>query len=95
MGGNSGSFEQALLAERLVALENGTLVFDDSPGRFLQERELVEQLGLEVPAIADLGEMLTNRGLVEPGEVITLERLLEFLTVPGPRKDNKTVEILD
>lgn len=81
--------EEALFAERLVALENGTLVFDDSPGRFLQEKELVEQLGLEVPAIADLGEMLANRGLVEPGEVITLEQLLEFLTVPGPKQDNE------
>ena len=81
--------EEALLAERLVALENGTLVFDDSPGRFLQEKELVEQLGLEVPAIADLGEMLVRKGLVEPGEVITLEQLLELLTVPGPKQDNK------
>jgi energy-coupling factor transport system ATP-binding protein len=81
--------EEALFAERLVALENGTLVFDDSPGRFLQEKELVEQLGLEVPAIADFGEMLANRGLVEPGEVVTLERLLEFLTVSEYRKDNK------
>ena len=85
--------EEALVAERLVALENGTLVFDDSPGRFLQEKELVEQLGLEVPAIADLGEMLARRGLVESGEVITLERLLELLTVPGNRKDNEKVEI--
>ncbi|MDH3962328.1 MAG: hypothetical protein OEV25_02820, partial [Deltaproteobacteria bacterium] len=64
-------------------------VFDDSPGRFLQEKELVEQLGLEVPAIADLGEMLARRGLVEPGEVITLEQLLELLTVPGPKQDNE------
>ena len=82
--------EEALFAERLVALENGTLVFDDSPGRFLQEKELVEQLGLEVPAIADLGEMLANRGLVEPGEVITVEQLLELLTVSDHRKDNMT-----
>jgi energy-coupling factor transport system ATP-binding protein len=81
--------EEALLAERLVALENGTLVFDDSPGRFLQERELVEQLGLEVPAIADLGEMLARRGLGEPGEVITLEQLLDLLTVSGPKQDNE------
>ena len=82
--------EEALFAERLVALENGTLVFDDSPDRFLQEKELVEQLGLEVPAIADLGEMLANRGLVESGEVITLEQLLELLTVSDHRKDNMT-----
>jgi energy-coupling factor transport system ATP-binding protein len=85
--------EEALLAERLVALDNGVLVFDGSPGRLLQEKELVNQLGLEVPAIADLGEMLARRGLVEPDEVVTLEHLLELLTAPGPKKDNKKVEI--
>ncbi|MGD8255373.1 MAG: ATP-binding cassette domain-containing protein [Syntrophobacterales bacterium] len=85
--------EEALLAERLVALERGTLVFNDSPGRFLQEKKLVEQLGLEVPALADLGEMLAHWGLVEPGEVVTLEQLLELLTVPGPKQDNEKVEI--
>jgi hypothetical protein len=42
-----------------------------------------------VPAIADLGEMLVRRGLVESGEVITLEQLLELLTVPGPKQDNE------
>jgi energy-coupling factor transport system ATP-binding protein len=81
--------EEALLAERLVALEKGTLVFDESPGRFLQEKELVEQLGLEVPALADLGEILAHRGLVEPDEVVTLGQLLELLTVPGPKQDNE------
>jgi energy-coupling factor transport system ATP-binding protein len=85
--------EEALLAERLVALERGTLVFNDSPGRFLQEKKLVEQLGLEVPALADLGEMLAHWGLVEPGEVVTLEQLLELLTVPGPKQDNEKVEV--
>jgi energy-coupling factor transport system ATP-binding protein len=82
--------EEALLAKRLVALDNGVLVFDDSPGRLLQEKELVTQLGLEVPAIADLGEMLARRGLVEPDEVVTLEHLLELLTAPGPKQDNET-----
>jgi hypothetical protein len=55
----------------------------------LQEKKLVEQLGLEVPALADLGEMIAFKGLAEPGEVVTLEQLLELLTVPGPKQDNK------
>jgi hypothetical protein len=37
--------------------------------------------------------MLARRGLVEPGEVITLEQLLEFLTVSGCKQDNEKVEI--
>jgi len=82
--------EEALVTQRLVAIEGGRLLFDGSPNHFLLERELIEQLGLEVPAIAQLGETLTESGLAEPGEVITLEQLLELLTVPGPKKDNET-----
>ena len=82
--------EEALVTQRLVAIEGGRLLFDGSPNHFLLERQLIERLGLEVPAIAQLGATLTESGLAEPGEVITLERLLELLTVPEPKKDNGT-----
>lgn len=82
--------EEALVTQRLVAIEGGRLLFDGSPNHFLLERELIERLGLEVPAIVQLGETLNESGLAEPGEVITLEQLLELLTVPGPKKDNET-----
>lgn len=85
--------EEALLAQRLVAIEGGRLLFDGSPNYFLREKELIGQLGLEVPVSAQLGETLAKSGLAEPGELITLEQLLEFLTVSGHRKDNETVEI--
>ena len=81
--------EDALLTQRLVAIDGGRVLFDGSPRHFLEEKELIEQLGLEVPAIAQLGETLVEGGLVEPGEVITLEQLLEFLTVIGIKKDNE------
>ena len=43
--------EEAVLAQRLVALERGKIVFDDTPHKFLQQNELLERLGLEKPAI--------------------------------------------
>jgi len=82
--------EDALAAQRLIALERGRVVFDGSPYAFLQKEELVEQLGMEVPAIAKLVEMLTKSGLAEPGEVASLEQLIEILTVLEQRKDNET-----
>jgi len=82
--------EDAFVAQRLIALERGGVVFDGSPYDFLQEEELIEQLGLEVPAIAQLGEMLTRSGLAEPGEVTSLEQLSEVLTVSEHRTDNET-----
>jgi energy-coupling factor transport system ATP-binding protein len=85
--------EEAVVAQRLVALESGSLVYDGPPYNFLQEKELLEQLGLEVPAIAQLDEMLAKSGITHPGEVTSLEQLLELLTVLEPKKDNETVEI--
>ncbi|UCG21601.1 MAG: ATP-binding cassette domain-containing protein [Deltaproteobacteria bacterium] len=82
--------EDAFVAQRLIALERGGVVFDGSPYDFLQEEELIEQLGLEVPAIAQLVEMLTRSGLAEPGEVTSLEQLSEVLTVSEHRTDNET-----
>jgi len=82
--------EEAVVAQRLIALERGRVVFDGSPHDFLHERELVDHLGLEVPAIAQLGELLSEGGLAEPGEVASLEQLLEVLTVLEYRKDNET-----
>ena len=81
--------DEAIVAQRLIALERGRVVFDGSPYYFLQEEELIERLGLEVPAIAQLDEMLTRSGLAEPGGVVSLEQLFEVLTVSEHRKDNK------
>jgi energy-coupling factor transport system ATP-binding protein len=82
--------EEAVVAERLVAMEGGRVIFDDSPASFLREKRLIERLGLELPAIAELGEMLASDGLAAAGEVTTLAQLLELLTVSDNRKDNKT-----
>jgi hypothetical protein len=65
------------------------VVFDSSPYYFLQEEELIERLGLELPAIVQLDEMLTRSGLAEPGGVTSLEQLLEVLTASEHRKDNE------
>jgi len=71
--------EEAQAAQRLVAIENGKLVFDDTPNRFFQAKGLVQRLGMEVPAMAELGGPLASSGLVETGRVVTLEQLLEVL----------------
>jgi energy-coupling factor transport system ATP-binding protein len=81
--------EEAVVAQRLLALERGKVVFDGSPYHFLRQEELIERLGLEVPPIVQLGEMLSRSGLAEPGGLASLEQLLEVLTVSERRKDNE------
>jgi energy-coupling factor transport system ATP-binding protein len=82
--------EEAVVAQRLIALERGGVVFDGSPYDFLLDRKLIDHLGLGVPAVVQLGELLAESGLTEPGEVTSLEQLLKVLTVLEHRKDNET-----
>jgi hypothetical protein len=55
----------------------------------LLDRKLIDYLGLGVPAVVQLGELLAESGLTEPGEVASLEQLLEVLTVLERKKDNE------
>jgi len=71
--------EEVLNAQRLLALELGEVLFDGPPIPFLRERGLIERLGLEVPAIVELGENLTEAGLIETAEAASLEQLLALL----------------
>jgi energy-coupling factor transport system ATP-binding protein len=81
--------EEAIVTQRLIALERGGVVFDGSPYDFLLDRKLIDYLGLGVPAVVQLGELLAESGLTEPGEVASLEQLLEVLTVLERKKDNE------
>jgi energy-coupling factor transport system ATP-binding protein len=83
--------DQVLVAQRLVALEWGRLLFDGSPKRFLQEKRLIERLGLEVPAIVEFAETLAISGLAEAEEVATLDQLLALLKALQREKNNVVV----
>jgi energy-coupling factor transport system ATP-binding protein len=82
--------EEAVIAHRLVALDDGRLLFDGSPTRFLQEERLVRQLGLEIPAIVKLGNRLAGDGFAEAGRITTLEQVLALLTGSKRKADNET-----
>jgi len=79
--------EEAIMAQRLVALERGQVVFDGPPHKFLQKKVLIERLGLEVPAIIHLGEVVVESGLAKPSEIVSVEQVLEALTTLARKKD--------
>ena len=82
--------EEAVIAQRLVAIENGRLRFDGPPARFLQKEQLLEELGLEVPAIIELGNRLAKDGFTVAGGMTNLEQVLALLTVTERKEDNET-----
>ena len=82
--------EEAIISQRLVALENGKLLFDGSPTRFLREKRILERLGLEIPVMVEFGNRLASEGLAEAGGITTLEQVLALLTGSKRKEDNET-----
>ena len=72
--------EETLVAERLIALEGGRLLFDGPPRNFLHEKPLIERLGLEVPIIVELAETVGASGAARAEDVETLDQLFALLT---------------
>ncbi len=70
--------EEALAAGRALVLSGGAPVFDGPPGELLDRRDLLEELGMDVPALARFTGRLRSAGLDLPrapagvGEVVRL-----------------------
>lgn len=57
------NMEEAALASRIVALQEGRVAFDGVAEAFFSHDRLLGQLGLELPRVTLLGNRLKNRGL--------------------------------
>lgn len=56
--------EEALLADRVIIMDKGTIVADTSPKSIFLEEDIFIQAGLEVPNIILLQSILRKKGLV-------------------------------
>ncbi|MGQ9474539.1 MAG: Gx transporter family protein [Actinomycetota bacterium] len=71
--------EEFLLADRLVLLERGRLVFDGPPCLFLAQPELRNRIGVREPELLALARELRDRGWALPAFPRETEDLLEGL----------------
>lgn len=62
----------ALLSEycsRVVVLEQGKLIFDDTPRKVFSHGERLREIGVDSPRVARVSNSLATAGLCEPGEL--------------------------
>lgn len=62
----------SLLSEycsRVVALEQGKLIFDDTPRKVFSHGERLREIGVDSPRVARVSNSLAAAGLCEPGEL--------------------------
>jgi energy-coupling factor transport system ATP-binding protein len=73
------NMEEAVLADRLIIMDQGKIVQAGPPAEIFQNRGKVKQVGLEVPVIVELAARLTEKGYRIPAGIMTIDEMVEAL----------------
>ncbi len=68
--------EEATKADRLIVMDAGRIVLDDTPSNIFLSGKLTE-LGLEIPPIVALAKKLIDAGILQDGLALSKDELLE------------------
>ena len=71
--------EEALLANRVVVLDQGKLARDDSPKHVFADPAWLRERQLDVPEVCSLAELLRERGFGQFQGVTSPEELMEIV----------------
>lgn len=72
--------EEAVLADRVVVINDGTLVLDGKPGEVFGQVKRLKEIGLDVPQVRELMFELENSGIVVEQDVLTVDCCVEILS---------------
>ena len=75
--------DEAAQAERVVVMDSGEIVMNDTPKKVFSRVEELKSIGLDVPQVTELTHMLIDEGIKLDSEIITedecVEAILEIL----------------
>ena len=71
--------EEAALADRIVVMDDGNILLDDSPKKVFSQVEKMKSLGLDVPQVTELAYELRKAGFPVSAEIITEEECIQAL----------------
>lgn len=71
--------EEAALADRVVVMDDGKIVLDNTPKKVFCEVELLKKIGLDVPQVTELCYILRQNGIDLPDDIITVDECIEQL----------------
>ncbi len=72
--------EEAAKAHRVVVMDQGEVVLSDSPKKVFSNTNQIRSLGLDVPPMTALAELLIKQGVPIPKEILTVEEMVRELT---------------
>lgn len=71
--------DEAIKADRVIVIDEGEIVFDDTPGKVFSNVQRIKELGLAVPQVAELFHKLRQAGLDLPSDVLDVDKAYEEL----------------
>ncbi len=71
--------DEAVMADRLVIMNEGRIFLDGTPEEVFREYDLIKSIGLDVPMAVELAGRLRKRGIRIPEALITSEGLVEYI----------------
>ena len=69
----------AVIADRIIALKDGKIVADGTPKQVFTARQLISDIGLDVPSAAHLADEFISRGIPVAKDVISMDELCREL----------------
>lgn len=72
--------EEAVLADRVLVMEEGRIVLEGSPRQVFSQVKRIKELRLDVPQMMQLRDVLAKEGLLDlPPDVLTVEEMVVAL----------------
>ena len=71
--------EEALLADRVVVMKEGSIILDGTPDNVFAETTKLLDAGLEVPLAAQVADVFRENGIELPTGIVRDKELLEFI----------------
>lgn len=71
--------EETVNADRLIIMNEGKVLLDGAPEKVFSYRDLIRSVNLDVPLMAELAARLKEKGVNVPENIITEEKMVEFI----------------
>lgn len=71
--------EETVNADRLIIMNEGKVLLDGAPEEVFSHRDLIRSVNLDVPLMAELAARLREQGVDVPENIITEEKMVEFI----------------
>ena len=71
--------DEAVDADRVIVMEDGKIVLQGTPRQVFAKVDVLKELGLDVPQVAELASQLKKAGLNVPSDILTVDEMVRYL----------------